>query len=120
MLTDRGRLGLGVGALVASGIAAASARPAVAAGPDPRLVEARALFVEAEHDEDAGRWQDALDKVRRVGEVKRTAGVRFHEALCEEHLGRLTRALTDYTAAEDQARSENAQDVLRPVGKRIA
>jgi hypothetical protein len=51
--------------------------------------------------------------------VKLTAGVRYHVALCEEHLGQLARALSDYAAAAEQARSENAKDVLRTVGKQL-
>ena len=40
--------------------------------------------------------------------VKLTPGVRYHRALCEEHLGQLVEALRDYKAAALQAREENA------------
>jgi hypothetical protein len=86
-------------------------------GPSPaELRAARELFGQAEQDEDAGRWQDALDKLRMVAHVKETAGVRYHLALCEERLGALNTALEDYTSAQAQAGPENAKDVLRSVG----
>jgi hypothetical protein len=84
------------------------------------LASARDLFVAAERDEDAGRWADALEKLRRVAQVKSTAGVRYHVALCEEHLGRLAGALEDFEAARSQAHLENARDVLLLVGARVA
>ncbi len=86
-------------------------------GPSPaELRAAHELFSQAERDEDAGRWQDALDKIRMVAHVKETAGVRYHLALCEERLGALNSALEDYTGAQAQAGLENAKDVLRLVG----
>src|SRR5579862_1950427 len=95
---------------------ATAARPA-AAEPSSRtdLTAARDLFVAAESDEDAGRWAEALEKLRRVAQVKATAGVRYHVALCQEHLGHLAGALEDFEAARSQARIENAHDVLRLV-----
>lgn len=90
------------------------------AAPPDALERARQLFVQAETDEDAERWSDALDKFRTVSQVRLTAGVRYHVALCEEHLGQLARALADYKAAQDQAVLENAKDVLSTVGKRLA
>ncbi len=74
----------------------------------------------AEKDEDAQRWNDALVKLERVAQVKLTSGVRYHTALCEEHLGHLVAALSDYEAAAEQAHAENATDVLRLVDRRIA
>jgi hypothetical protein len=87
---------------------------------DAQLAVARDLFIGAEKDEDAERWADALDKLTRVAAVRLTSGVRYHTALCEEHLGRLVAALRDYKAAANQARAENASDVLRLVDKRLA
>ena len=81
-----------------------------------QLATARELFTQAVSDEDAGRWQDALDKLRQVALVKATAGVRYHIALSEEHMDRLANALEDFEGAEEQARAEHAQDVLRLVG----
>src|SRR5271165_6796984 len=90
------------------------------AAPSDEVRLARALFVQAEADEDGERWGEALEKLQAVARVKLTAGVRYHIALCEEHLGHLVRALGDYREAEDQARLENAQDVLRIVGNQVA
>src|ERR1019366_10378211 len=113
-----GRLAAAIALLIAVG-------PANAARADPaptesQLAAARDLFMAAEKDEDAQRWADALDKLTRVSAVKLTSGVRYHTALCEEHLGRLVAALRDYKAAADQAHAEDAADVLRLVDKRVA
>jgi hypothetical protein len=81
------------------------------------LATARALFSRAERDEEAGRWADALDKLRRTGSIKMTPGIRFHVALCEEKLGQLAAALADYAAAEDSAREEGNQDVIDAVAE---
>ncbi len=102
-------------------LAALLVAPAAVAQPSEiDLRAARQLFADAEKDERAEHWADALEKLQRVEQVKLTAGVRFHVALCHEHLGQLAAALEGYTAAEAQARVEGAQDVLRIVGKRIA
>jgi hypothetical protein len=91
-----------------------------AAGPaEADLKGARDLFAEAEKDEDAGRWSDALDKLHHVADVKLTSGVRYHVALCEEHLGHMVTALADFSAAQAQARADGANDVLRLVGKHL-
>ena len=100
-------------------VGALAAGPSRAAAPDP-LQRARDLFVQGEADEDADRWSEALEKFRAVSQVKLTAGVRYHVALCEEHLGQLAHALSDYRAAEQQARIDNARDVLRTVGRELA
>jgi hypothetical protein len=99
---------------------ALTASTAEAAPGDVEVRAARQLFADAEKDEDGGRWADALVKLRRVSQVKLTAGIHYHVALCEEHLGHLAAALDEYTAAEGQARAENAEDVLHLVGKRLA
>jgi hypothetical protein len=87
--------------------------------PQAQLSAARDLFHEAEKDEDALRWGDALEKLARVARVKLTPGVLYHTAFCEENLGHLLAAMRDYKAAASQARTENAGDVLRLVDKRI-
>ncbi|MBV9948913.1 MAG: hypothetical protein JOZ69_18840, partial [Myxococcales bacterium] len=107
--------------LAAALLASTAPVPAFAAAPSPAQLEsARKLFAQAEADEDAGRWSDALDKLRAVSEVKLTPGIRYHVALCEEHLGKLAQALADYRASDAQARAEKAKDVLRLVGKQLA
>ena len=114
---ERRRVGSVLVALLGLALAASSAH---AAPGDVEVRAARQLFVDAEKDEDGGRWADALVKLRRVAQVKLTAGIHYHLALCEEHLGQLAAALDEYTSADTQARAENAQDVLRLVGKRLA
>jgi hypothetical protein len=95
----------------------ASAAPDDSRRPD--LKEARAIFVQAERDEDNERWRDAYDKLQTVARMKATAGVRYHLALCEKHLGLLADALADFSRAEADARTENAADVLRLVGREL-
>jgi len=88
------------------------------ADPTPSEVQAaRELFKKAEADEDAGKWEDALDKVKRAISVKPTPGLRFHVALCEEKLGQLVAALGDYTAADQMAREQNNKDVIDAVAE---
>ncbi len=101
------------------GVALALALPGVAhADPTPTEIQAaRDLFNKAEADEDAGRWAEALDKVKRALSVKPTPGLRFHVALCEEKLNQLVPALADYTAAEQMARDQNNKDVLDAVSE---
>ncbi len=91
--------------------------PAFAGPVDPDLAAARALFHEAEQDEQAGRWAEALTKLRRASTVKMTPGIRFHIALCEERTGHLVAALDDYTAAQAAARVEDNRDVLSLVSE---
>jgi hypothetical protein len=117
---ERGRralalLGLGLIALGTTTVATSAI-----AGPTSADLElARQLFAQAEKDEDAGRWDAALDKLHRVADVRLTSGIRYHEALCEEHLGQLAAALVTFQAARDQARADGANDVLRLVGKHL-
>jgi hypothetical protein len=111
------RLALTLPAILFSGALA----PNAFASPPPLDVQtARELFGKAEADEDAGRWEAALDKLREVATVRDTAGVRYHLALCEEQLGKLVAARTDYAAADVQAHVEQARDVLRVVEKKRA
>jgi hypothetical protein len=118
MPTTRSLLGF---AWFAFSLVGAATRCAAAADPsEPALQSARSLFVAAEADEDAGRWTEALDKLKQVSAVKFTAGVRYHIALCEEHLDRLASALADFRAAEVQAGQTEAGDVLRLVGAEVS
>jgi hypothetical protein len=112
------RTGLLFAALAAAGSTVTSAARAEPGGE--ALSFARALFLQAERDEDAGRWADARTRLEQVAKVKLTAGVRYHLALCDEHLGRVATALAGFTAAQDEAFAENAQDVLRLVGQEVS
>jgi hypothetical protein len=99
---------------------ASASRPRRSQPSDADLEAARELFLQAEKDEDNGNWQSALEKLRTVAELRLTAGVRFHVALCQEHLGLIAAALSSYTQAANQAHQEDARDVLRLVGRRVA
>lgn len=70
------------------------------------LVAARELFREATEDVDAGRFEVALEKFKRVAAVKETAAVRFNIGRCEESLGRTGTALADFELAEREAKSD--------------
>ncbi|MCL2448822.1 MAG: hypothetical protein FWD17_07745 [Polyangiaceae bacterium] len=102
----------------ATALAASPARgdPAAVEPSRAELAAARDVFAQAERDEDDGRWQDALDKMRQVALVKTTAGVEYHIALCEEHLGLLVSALADFEQARSRAETEHAKDVQHLVG----
>jgi hypothetical protein len=81
---------------------------------------ARELFAEAEQDQAAERWADALDKLERVATIKETAGVRFHLADCQERLGMLVKALRSFERSQQLASAEGSTDVLELVGPRVA
>jgi hypothetical protein len=99
-------------ALAVSGLARAQS-PA-------ELQQARELFAQAEKDERAGDWAGALEKLRRVAQIKMTPGIRFHTALCEERLDQLVAALDDYARAETQANNERNAEVLAALKEPVA
>ena len=66
---------------------------------DDAIATARRLFAEAVGDEDAKRYETALDKFRQVAVVKETANVRYRIASCLDALGRRVEALASYDAA---------------------
>ena len=104
-------------------LALASALHAVPcrAQSDDALVGARQLFVEAVGDEDAKRYETALDKFRRVAAVKETANVRYRIASCLEALGRREEALASYDAAVRLgAQDPSAADVVQASRARAA
>src|SRR5262245_1557810 len=84
------------------------------------LQHARDLFAQAEKDERAGDWTAALEKLRRIGQIKLTPGIRFHTALCEEKTGQLVLALEDYARAETQASNERNSEVLSALKEPLA
>jgi hypothetical protein len=112
-----------IGWVLGLSLALGGTAPVLADSPATSGTEVRAareLFGLAEADEDAGRWEAALEKLRRVLATKDTAGVRYHVGLCEERLGKLVAAEGDYALADASARAEQARDVLRLVGKKRA
>jgi hypothetical protein len=79
--------------------ARAFAQSGVPRDADGELAPARALFAEALQDEQEGRVALALEKFRRVRDVRDTAAVEYRIASCEEGLGRLVAAAASYTSA---------------------
>jgi hypothetical protein len=75
------------------------------------LVAARELFRQAGEDADAGRFAVALEKYRRVAQVKETAQVRYNIARCEEQLGQIASALADYEAAQNEATGDASGEI---------
>jgi hypothetical protein len=85
------------------------------------LVAARELFREATGDVDAGRFDAALGKFRRVAGVKETYAVRFNIARCEEQLGKLGAALGDYELAEREGAGDpKGADISKLAQERAA
>jgi hypothetical protein len=87
------------------------------------IAAAKRLFGEAEREEAANRWAAALEKLRAVVAIKETAGVRYHLAHCEERLGQLVAALTDYRRAAKLAEATtgaDSEDTQRRAANEIA
>ena len=86
------------------------------------LAAARQLFKEGLRLERRKQWNQALAKFERVAKVKLTPQVRFHTALCQEHLGRLVEAINGFELAEQEARQAGpkARQVEANAPKRAA
>jgi hypothetical protein len=108
----------------------AAAEPEQADASPTALVAARELFREAAGDADAGRWEQAWGKFKRVSAVKETASVRYNIARCEEALSHLALALADYELAERESAGDakateigslahDAANTLRPAVPRL-
>jgi len=97
----------------------ARAAPAAAQSAE-QLDAARKLFTDAVADQEAKRFDTALDKFQRVAAVKDTANVRFRIASCLEGLGRRAEALASYEAAMKLADQEKVADVLKAARERAA
>jgi len=86
-----------------------------AAHADPsaaELASARDMFSEARRAEDAGRWGEALLKLKAVANVKMTPQVRFHLGLCQEHTGHLVEALNSFEVARAEASDQGVAAVV--------
>ncbi len=91
------------------------------AGPSRKeLSQARAKFQQGTELEQAGDWSTALTRFREVGQVRMTAQVRYHIALCEEHLGQLVVALGGYKLALQSADEVRAKSFKTTVTKHIS
>jgi hypothetical protein len=95
---------------------------ALAAPTEAEINAARKLFGQAQEHEAEGRWIDALDLLQRILLVKETAGVRFHAALCREHLGQLLAAEADYRRAAElaaQMKSPEGAAIVEQTGRAL-
>jgi hypothetical protein len=93
----------------------------VRAQTEEQLADARKLFAEAVADEDANRYDTALEKFRRVEAVKETPNVRYRIATCLEALGRRAEAMANYDAAVRLAETDKTgADVGREASARAA
>lgn len=72
---------------------------------EEELAAARQLFKEGLALEKRKQWRQALAKFEKVAKVKLTPQVRFHTALCQEHLGRFVEAINGFELAEQEARA---------------
>jgi hypothetical protein len=75
-----------------------SAVCAAAQSPDA-VAAARRVFAQGVADEDAKRYEVALDEFEQVAKVKETSNVRYRIASCFDALGRLAEALRSYNIA---------------------
>jgi hypothetical protein len=76
------------------------------------LASARDMFSEARRAEDAGRWAEALVKLKAIANVKLTPQVRFHLGLCQEHTGHLVEALNSFELARAEATEQGVGAVM--------
>jgi len=91
------------------------------------LRAARKLFADGMKDQDEGHFDAALEKFRRVQQVKDTQPVRYRIASCLESLGKLREAQRAYEATLDKGVAGQTDDVTRAareksdaVAKRLA
>ena len=107
----------------------AAPRP-VAAQSAAELEAARELFKQGTDLEKKKEYAAALEKFRRVAEIKSTAIVRYHEGFCSEKLGKWVEAIDAWSRAQVDGQgdgkqkdaveaSRKAADALRPRVPRI-
>ncbi len=89
-------------------------REACAEPTDAQVAAARQIWKEGKELEAKNDWAGALERFKRVAEVKKTPQVRYEIAHCEENLGRLVSALNGFERATEDARTAGAEgaDVL--------
>lgn len=82
---------------------------------DPSVVEARKLFEQGIHQEEAGDWAGALVTFRKVALVRANHIVRFHLGLCLEQTGKLVAARDEFVVARGLAEKEGTSDAKKTV-----
>jgi hypothetical protein len=116
-MTSRLRRGLGVSVLTAVLTVSplAMAQTETPAPPtEEELASARQLFQDAYADEQAGRFDVALDKFYKVARVKESVAVRYRIATCLEGLKRLREARDAFRAIAA------SREVVAPAERDIA
>jgi hypothetical protein len=99
----------------------AHAQGAKAAAPNKKDLEAaRKNFMDGLELEGSGNWKEAKEKFDEVAKVRMTPEVRFHIALCEEHIGMLIEALRDFETAESDAKEEGKVAVMKEAPEHAA
>jgi hypothetical protein len=98
----------------------ARAEPEAPAGPPDALAAARSLFAEALRDENARRFDVALDKFRRVRGVRDTAAIEYRIGSCLEGLHEAATAYGAYQSAVAIGRGDPAMaDVVAAARLRL-
>lgn len=116
-----GRLGRAARPFAAVAVVAALWSASSRAQTEDELASARRLFTEAVADQDARRYDSALEKFRRVAAVRNTANVRYRIASCLDALGHLAEALGDYEQAARLGEADrSAVDAVRAASARAA
>lgn len=85
---------------------------------EEELKQARELFQEAYKDEQEGRFAEALEKFRRVGQVKESASVRYRIAAVLEAMKRYREARDAYRALA--AMKESLPEKDQPIAESAA
>lgn len=102
--------------------ASAQTSPGEARAPptSDALNQARALFAEALRDENARRYDAALEKFRRVSRVKDTPPVEYRIGSCYEGLGQWAHAYEAYRAAVELGqRDAGSTEVVKAAQARM-
>lgn len=113
---------LATGSIAGAVVLLASVARAQPPGPTPpdALASARALFAEALHDEEGGRYGEALAKFERVRAVRDTASIEYRIGSCHEGLGEPAPAYRAYLSAQTLGAGDPlGGDVARAASVRI-
>lgn len=105
---------------LAGGVVVGAPKTAFAQSQE-ELKQARELFQEAYKDEQEKRFEQALEKFRRVAKVRESASVRYRIASCLESLGRLREARDAFRAlaASKATLAQNEHDVADSAATRV-